>query len=232
MRSDKLKNFLSPTFSQASSCDQGNRAGDLRSALTVSRPVNVARTTERKLIMSFSTLIATLLMIHPGYAEVLTTRMIEIAIPLDHPNRDDPLYVVWNAEMERIAKLQADHVKNGTAKKIKGTTIYAASFKFSEQTLVVSTTMAAKCKYTPPSSPAAENVCPAKIFTIKNGAVVKIVDVPDFAFSAIVSSNGSPNNGSDTDYTTISFDTSTSTLTSKLVVDGQSENGVTIHLDQ
>ena len=72
MRSDKLKNFLSFAFSQASSCDQGNRAGDLRSALTASRPVNVARTTERKLTMSVTTLIATLLMMHPVLAGDLT----------------------------------------------------------------------------------------------------------------------------------------------------------------
>jgi hypothetical protein len=73
MRSHKLKNFLSPTFSQAPSCDQGNRAGDLLSAMTASRPLNVARANERKLIMSFSTLIATFLMVHPGLAGDLTT---------------------------------------------------------------------------------------------------------------------------------------------------------------
>ena len=73
MRSDKLKGFLSSSFSQPSSFSQGNRAGDLRSALTASRLVNVARANERKLIMSFSTLIATFLMVHPGLAGDLTT---------------------------------------------------------------------------------------------------------------------------------------------------------------
>ena len=73
MPGDKPKNFLFSIFSQASFCGQGNRAGDLRSALTASRPVNVARTTERKLIMSFSTLIATFLMVHSGLAGDLTT---------------------------------------------------------------------------------------------------------------------------------------------------------------
>jgi hypothetical protein len=73
MLNKKLKGFLSLPFSESSSCSQGNRTGDLRSALTASRFVKVARAIERKLIMSFSTLIATLLMAHPGLAGDLTT---------------------------------------------------------------------------------------------------------------------------------------------------------------
>jgi hypothetical protein len=73
MPSDKLKNFLRAIFSQASSCDQGNRAGNLRSALTVMRLVKVFKVTETKLIMLLSTLIVTFLMADPGLAGDLTT---------------------------------------------------------------------------------------------------------------------------------------------------------------
>ena len=85
MRSDKLKNFLSSTFSQPSFCGQGNRTGDLRSALTASRPVNVARANERKLIMSFTTLIATFLMMHPGLAGQLDPATPGIYYPGSKP---------------------------------------------------------------------------------------------------------------------------------------------------
>ena len=85
MRSDKLRNFLSPTFSQPSFFGQGNRTGDLRSALTASRPVNVARANERKLIMSFSTLIATFLMMNPVHAGQLDPATPGIYYPGSKP---------------------------------------------------------------------------------------------------------------------------------------------------
>lgn len=85
MRSHKLKDFLSSAFSQASSCDQGNRAGDLRSALTASRPVNVARANERKLTMSFSILIATFLMMNLVHAGQLDPAMPGIYYPGSKP---------------------------------------------------------------------------------------------------------------------------------------------------
>ena len=85
MRSDTLKGFLSSSFSQAASCCQGTRAGDLRSALTASRPVKVARTTERKLTMSFSTLIATFLMMSPVHARQLDPATPGIYYPGSKP---------------------------------------------------------------------------------------------------------------------------------------------------
>lgn len=85
MCSDKFKNFLSLTFSQVPFCGRGNRAGDLRSALTSSRPVNVARANKRKLIMSFSTLIATFLMMNPVHAGQLDPATPGIYYPGSKP---------------------------------------------------------------------------------------------------------------------------------------------------
>jgi hypothetical protein len=107
MRSNKLKSFLFPTFSQPSSCGQGNRAGDLRSALTASRPVNVARTTERKLIMSATTLIATLLMMLPVHAETQAHRLIAKSVVINDAFYQTDLGEIWS-DRKQVLDTQAN----------------------------------------------------------------------------------------------------------------------------
>ena len=85
MLNDKLKNFLFLTFSQTSLCAQGNRTGDLRSALTIVRPAKVSEGTERKLIMLLSTLIATFLIMNLAHAGQLDPATPGIYYPGSKP---------------------------------------------------------------------------------------------------------------------------------------------------
>ena len=141
MRSDKLKNFLSSTFSQPSFCGQGNRTGDLRSALTASRPVNVARANERKLIISFTTLIATLLMIHPLHAETQAHRLTAKSVVINDAFYETDLGQIWS-DRKQVLDTQANLIV-----KIKRKTdpsfqpqieIFTASFDTPEGVYIIS----------------------------------------------------------------------------------------------
>jgi hypothetical protein len=141
MRSDKLKNFLRAIFLQFSSCGQSNCAGNLRSALTVMRLVKVFKVTERELIMSLSTLIATLLMMQPLHAETQTHRLIAKSVVINDAFYQTDLGQIWS-DWKQVIDTQANLIV-----KIKRKTdpsfqpqieIFTASFDTPEGVYIVS----------------------------------------------------------------------------------------------